>query len=124
MLNYISIDAVKSFKKIDKLEDITESYHSDFNYSYTEITDIYQSEIDFKETLLKKYQNCKIQSEFTKEQIEKILNEIRPYFKELARIKGKAREEQAIERQRQIVERFENQERKTIDTSAFICYGD
>ena len=56
--------------------------------------------------------------------MKEIIEELNPYWKELAVIKGKAREEQAIERQKQIVERFENQERKTIDTSAFICYGD
>ena len=56
--------------------------------------------------------------------MKEIIEELNPYWKELAIVKGKAREEQAIERQRQIVERFENQERKTIDTSAFICYGD
>ena len=95
-----------------------------FNYSYTEIVEIYEDEIRFKEELLNKYKNCKIQSEFTETKMKEIIEELNPYWKELAVVKGKAREEQAEERQKQIIERFENQERKTIDTSAFICYGD
>ena len=94
------------------------------NYSYTEIVKIYEDEIRFKEELLDKYKNCKIQNEFTETKMKEIIEELNPYWKELAVVKGKAREEQTEERQRQIVERFENQERKTIDTSAFICYGD
>lgn len=124
MLNYISVDSVKSMYNVESMEDVTIAYYVFFNYSYTEIAEIYIDEIRHKEELLNKYRKCKIQSEFTKFKMREVMEELNPYWKELAIVKGKAREEQAIERQRQIVERFENQERKTIDTSAFICYGD
>ena len=124
MLNYISVDCVKSMYNVESMEDVTIAYYVFFNYSYTEIAEIYIDEIKHKEELLNKYRKCKIQSEFTKFKMREVMEELNPYWKELAIVKGKAREEQAIERQRQIVERFENQERKTIDTSAFICYGD
>ena len=121
---YVSVDNVKSMYNVESMEDVTIAYYVFFNYSYTEIAEIYVDEIRFKEELLDKYKKCKIQSEFTETKMKEIMEELNPYWKELAIVKGKAREEQAIERQRQIVERFENQERKTIDTSAFICYGD
>ena len=124
MLNYVSVDSAKTMFNVENMEDVTIAYYVFFNYSYTEIVEIYENEIRFKEELLDKYKNCKIQSEFTETKMKEIIEELNPYWKELAIVKGKAREEQAIERQRQIVERFENQERKTIDTSAFICYGD
>ena len=124
MLNYTSVNSVKSMYNIENIEDVTIAYYVFFNYSYTEIVEIYEDEIRFKEQLLSKYQNCKIQSEFTETKIKEIIEELNPYWKEIAIVKGKAREEQAIERQRQIIERFENQERKTIDTSVFVCYGD
>ena len=124
MLNYVSVDNVKSMYNVESMEDVTIAYYVFFNYSYTEIAEIYIDEIRHKEELLNKYRKCKIQSEFTKFKMREVMEELNPYWKELAIVKGKAREEQAEERQRQIVERFENQERKTIDTSAFICYGD
>lgn len=124
MLNYISVDSVKSMYNVESMEDVTIAYYVFFNYSYTEIAEIYIDEIRHKEELLNKYRKCKIQSEFTKFKMREVMEELNPYWKELAIVKGKAREEQAIERQRQIVERFENQERKTIDTSVFVCYGD
>lgn len=124
MLNYISVDSVKSMYNVESMEDVTIAYYVFFNYSYTEIVEIYIDEIRHKEELLNKYRKCKIQSEFTKFKMREVMEELNPYWKELAIVKGKAREEQAEERQRQIVERFENQERKTIDTSVFVCYGD
>ena len=124
MLNYISVDSVKSMYNVESMEDVTIAYYVFFNYSYTEIAEIYIDEIRHKEELLNKYRKCKIQSEFTKFKMREVMEELNPYWKELAIVKGKAREEQAEERQRQIVERFENQERKTIDTNAFVCYGD
>ena len=124
MLNYVSVDNVKSMYNVESMEDVTIAYYVFFNYSYTEIVEIYIDEIRHKEELLNKYRKCKIQSEFTKFKMREVMEELNPYWKELAIVKGKAREEQAEERQRQIVERFENQERKTIDTNAFVCYGD
>ena len=124
MLNYISVDNVKLMYNVESMEDVTIAYYVFFNYSYTEIAEIYIDEIRHKEELLNKYRKCKIQSEFTKFKMREVMEELNPYWKELAIVKGKAREEQAEERQRQIVERFENQERKTIDTNAFVCYGD
>ena len=124
MLNYVSVDNVKSMYNVESMEDVTIAYYVFFNYSYTEIAEIYIDEIRHKEELLNKYRKCKIQSEFTKFKMREVMEELNPYWKELAIVKGKAREEQAEERQRQIVERFENQERKTIDTNAFVCYGD
>ena len=121
---YVSVDNVKSMYNIESMEDVTIAYYVFLNYSYTEIVEIYEDEIRFKEGLLDKYKKCKIQSEFTETKMKEIIEELNPYWKELAIVKGKAREEQAIERQKQIVERFENQERKTIDTSVFIYYGD
>lgn len=124
MLNYVSVDSAKIMYNVESMEDVTIAYYIFFNYSYTEIVEIYENEIRFKEELLDKYRKCKIQSEFTKFKMREVMEELNPYWKELAIVKGKAREEQAEERQRQIVERFENQERKTIDTSVFVCYGD
>ena len=124
MLNYVSVDNVKSMYNVESMEDVTIVYYVFFNYSYTEIAEIYIDEIRHKEELLNKYRKCKIQSEFTKFKMREVMEELNPYWKELAIVKGKAREEQAEERQRQIVERFENQERKTINISAFVCYGD
>ena len=124
MPKYVTVNSVKAMFNVEDMEDITIAYYVYLNYSYTEIVEIYQDEIKFKEQLLSKYQNCKIQSEFTEIKIKEIIEELNPYWKEIAIVKGKAREEQAIERQKQIVERFENQERKAIDASAFICYGD
>lgn len=121
---YVSVDSVKSMYNVESMEDVTIAYYVFFNYSYTEIAEIYVDEIRHKEELLNKYRKCKIQSEFTKFKMREVMEELNPYWKELAIVKGKAREEQAEERQRQIVERFENQERKTIDTNAFVCYGD
>ena len=124
MLNYVSVDNVKSMYNVESMEDVTIAYYVFFNYSYTEIAEIYIDEIRHKEELLNKYRKCKIQSEFTKFKMREVMEELNQYWKELAIVKGKVREEQAEERQRQIVERFENQERKTIDTNAFVCYGD
>ena len=121
---YVSVDNVKSMYNVESMEDVTIAYYVFLNYSYTEIVEIYEDEIRFKEELLDKYKKCKIQSEFTETKMKEIIEELKPYWKELDVVKSKAREEQAIERQKQIIERFENQERKTIDTNAFVCYGD
>ena len=95
---YVSVDSAKSMYNVESMEDVTIAYYVFFNYSYTEIVEIYEDEIRFKEELLDKYKNCKIQSEFTETKMKEIIEELNPYWKELAVVKAKAREEQAIER--------------------------
>ena len=49
---YVSVDSVKSMYNVESMEDVTIAYYVFFNYSYTEIVEIYENEIRFKEGLL------------------------------------------------------------------------
>ena len=48
MLNYVSVDNVKSMYNVESMEDVTIAYYVFFNYSYTEIAEIYIDEIRHK----------------------------------------------------------------------------
>ena len=77
---YVSVDSVKSMYNVESMEDVTIAYYVFFNYSYTEIVEIYEDEIRFKEELLDKYKNCKIQSEFTETKMKEIIRILGQYI--------------------------------------------